>query len=414
MGLHIEKKKWYNQYVVVYFLMQLQGVVGNTVGGFAMENVFSKRGTDQQKLTLERKNVQRIVCVPLFLAALSTFGIFFLHKTELVQLSDKLVIAMAFYAVISVAFSCFAIQLLKRKSKKSELWLFQMLYLIVNTSFLTYISYAFKEGTGSFLPYVLAVFLGACCLLYTKWEYLLCAGIECLFPVMLCLEKTMQPQQAVVIVLAHLLGGAVAFELYKGQKQAEEYRKKYVQEVKTAELDPLTKVNNRRGMLRRVMSVWPALEAANRNVAVMVIDIDHFKKYNDKFGHPAGDACLCRVADTIKRTVKGAPALVSRIGGEEFLVFLHGTDEESIYALAEQIRKNVESMGMPHSEEAKYRVVTISVGVATDRCSEEISFGGLYRRADKELYRAKNSGRNRVGFRSSAFSTRTERRVNVR
>ena len=69
---------------------------------------------------------------------------------------------------------------------------------------------------------------------------------------------------------------------------------------------------------------------------------------------------------------------------------------------------------MLHSEEAKYRYVTVSIGVATDRCSEEISFGGLYRRADKELYDAKNSGRNRVVFRSSDFSTRTEQRVNIR
>ena len=166
--------------------------------------------------------------------------------------------------------------------------------------------------------------------------------------------------------------------------------------------------------MRRVMSVWPALEAVNRSVAVMVIDIDHFKKYNDKFGHPAGDACLCRVADTIKQTVKGVPALVSRIGGEEFLVFVHGINDETAYGLAEQIRKNVESLGMAHSEEAKYRVVTISVGVASDRCSNEISFGGLYRRADKELYRAKYSGRNRVVFRSGVVSTRTERRVNMR
>ena len=386
----------------------------HTVGGIVMGNGFSGRGTDQQKPALERKNVQRIVWVPLFMAALSIFGIFFLHQSELFSLSDKLIIAMAFYAVISVACSCFAIQLLKRKSKKSELWLFQMVYLIGNAGFLTFISYAFWEGTGTLLLYVLSVIFCASCLLYSKWEYALCAGIECLFPLVLYWDKLLLPQQTVVLVLCHVLSGAIAFALYKGQEQAETYRRKYVQEVKAAESDPLTKVNNRRGMMRRVMSVWPALEAVNRSVAVMVIDIDHFKKYNDKFGHPAGDACLCRVADTIKQTVKGVPALVSRIGGEEFLVFVHGINDETAYGLAEQIRKNVESLGMAHSEEAKYRVVTISVGVASDRCSNEISFGGLYRRADKELYRAKYSGRNRVVFRSGVVSTRTERRVNMR
>ncbi len=375
---------------------------------------FLEKGTDQQKLTLERKNVQRIVFVPLFFAVLSVFGVIFLHKSDSSGFSDKLFVAMAFYAVVSAAFSCFAIQLLKRKSRKSELWLFQMLYLIVNTGLLTYISYAFWEGTGSLLPYFLTVLLGACCLLHNKWEYLLCVVIEGVFPFALYFEEVLLFRETAAIVLVHVICGAVAFELYQGQKQAEEYRRKYVQEVKAAELDPLTKVNNRRGMMRRVMSVWPALEEANRSVAVMVIDIDHFKKYNDKFGHPAGDACLCRVADTLKRTVKGMPALVARIGGEEFLVFVHGINAEEAYGLAEQIRKNVEGLGMVHSEEARYRYVTVSIGVTTDRCSDEISFGGLYRRADKELYHAKNSGRNRVGFRGDDFSNRTERKVNIR
>ena len=379
-----------------------------------MGTVFSNNGTDRQTLTLERKNVQRIVFVPLFLAVLSVLGIVFLYKAELFRLSDKLIVAMALYGVSSVAFSCFAVQLLKRKSKKSELWLFQMLYLIVNTGMLTYISYAFWKGTGSVVPYMLTVLLGACCLLYSKWEYVLCVAIESVVPIVLYSEKALLPEQTAVVAAVHVLCAAVAVELYRGQKKAEEYRRRYVQEVKAAETDPLTKINNRRGMMRRVMSVWPALEEANRSVAVFVIDIDHFKRYNDKFGHPAGDACLARVADTVKRSVKGVPALVARIGGEEFLVFMHSVADTGAKDLAEQIRRNVEALGMPHSEEAKYRVVTVSVGVATDRCSKEISFGGLYRRADKALYRAKYSGRNRIRVCGDDFSTGTERRAGIR
>lgn len=379
-----------------------------------MEHVFSKRGTDREKLTLERKNVQRIVFVSPFMAILAVFGIVFLCKSEMVLLSDKSIIAMAFYAVVSVACSCFAVQLLKRKGRKSELWLFQMVYAIMNAGFLTYIAYAFLKGTGSFFLYGFTVVVCACCLLYQPWEYLLCVGIEALFPLALYLEEALLPQQAVMIFLLHLLGGVVALEAYRSRLSAEVYRMKYIDEVKAAEQDPLTKVNNRRGMMRRVISVWPALERANRSVAVMVIDIDHFKKYNDKFGHPEGDVCLCRVASVVKQTIKGMPALVSRIGGEEFLIFVHGLDDEQTYGLAEQIRQNIEGIKILHSEEAKFPVVTVSIGVATDRCSSEISFGGLYRRADKELYRAKNLGRNRVGFRGTVFSTRTERRARVR
>ena len=77
-----------------------------------MGTVFSNNGTDRQTLTLERNNVQRIVFVPLFLAVLSVIGIIFLHKADLFRLSDKLIVAMALYGVSSVAFSCFAVQLL--------------------------------------------------------------------------------------------------------------------------------------------------------------------------------------------------------------------------------------------------------------------------------------------------------------
>lgn len=379
-----------------------------------MGKVFSKNGTDGQKLTLERRNVQRVVFVPLFMAAVAVAGVVFLHRSESYRNSLPLSVAMALYAVISLAFSCFAVQLLKRKSKRSELWLFQMIYMIVNTGFLTYISYGFLKATGSLFVYALSVLAGACLLLYSKGEYALCAGIECLLPLVLYMEAALLPQHMLAIGAVQLLGAVIALQMYAAGQTAEEYRRKYIQEIKTAERDPLTKINNRRGMMRRVMSVWPKLEQAKRTVAVMVIDIDHFKKYNDKFGHPGGDACLCRVADTLKQSVKGMPALVSRIGGEEFLVFVYGLNDEAAYGLAEQIRGNIEGMGMPHSEEAKYRYVTVSIGVATDRCGREISFGGLYRRADKELYHAKNTGRNRVGFRGGVFSTQRERRVNIR
>ena len=379
-----------------------------------MGQVFSKSGIDRQIRTLEHKNVQRILFVTLFTAVLAFTGIFVLHRETRFLFSNLFFAVTAFYGVASLAFSLFAFQLLRRKSKKSEKWLFQMVYMFVNAGFLAYISYCVFACTGSFVVYGFAVLLNSCSLLYNKGEYALCTGIELLMPLGLYMDKALLPQHLWFVVGVHVLGAVVVFELGRGHRMAEEYRKKYVEEVKAAEQDPLTKVNNRRGMMRRVVSVWPALEEANYPVAVMVIDIDHFKKYTDRFGHPGGDMCLCRVADTVRTTVKGLPALVSRIGGEEFLVFLYGMEEEDVFALAEQIRRNIEAMGMPHAEEAKYRYVTASIGVAADRCSEEISFGGLYRRADKEVYRAKNAGRNRISCHSGNISTRMERKVNVR
>lgn len=371
-----------------------------------MRQVFSQNGIGRKKCALERKNVQRMVLVTFFMAAMAVIGI-------VTGIGGAYSVIFGFYGVGSAAFGLFGLHMLRKKSKRSDLWLFQMIYLIANSSVLTYISYLCYKTTGSFMVYGLVIILHSCGLLFHKSEYLLCMGVEAVMPVAIYSESGLSAQQILLVTGFHILGMVVAYERYREYTTAETYRRKYVEEVKAAEKDPLTGINNRRGMMRKVVSVWPALEQNHRAVAVMVVDVDHFKKYNDRFGHPMGDNCLCRVAETLQRTVQGYPALVSRIGGEEFLVFVHGVGDKQVFALAEQIRRNVEELGMPHSEAAKYRNVTISVGVAADYCNSEISFGGLYRRADKELYRAKNLGRNRISCRSGVYLERKERKAGV-
>ena len=169
-----------------------------------MRDGFQVKETGQQKLSLERYNVQRMVFVPLFLGVLAIGGLVFMRRSDAVILSQKISVATAFYAVVSVAFSCFSVQLLKRKGRKSELWLFQMLYVIANTSFLTYISYAVFLETGSVAVYVLAVLAGCCSLLYHAGEYMLCAGIEFLMPLVLYLDEKMMLQQFVYLSVQKL------------------------------------------------------------------------------------------------------------------------------------------------------------------------------------------------------------------
>lgn len=374
-----------------------------------MNRSCSGTGKGSKESALERKNMRRIFFVTLFLTVLAAAASLIIRMSDTEASFQSASVAVTVYAVVSAAFSCFAFQMLLRKSRKSELWLFQMVYVIVNTSFLTFISYCAWEYSGSLLVYCFVVFFNSCSILYYKGEYALCAGIELLLPFALLVEGVCQPWDGIIVSVAHLLAGAVAFGFRKVYCLAEEYRRKYLAEVKQAERDPLTKSKNRRGMMRRVMSVWPLCEEKKLPVAVMVVDVDHFKKYNDRFGHPAGDACLCRVAETIQATVKELHGLVARIGGEEFLVFLSGLGEETVYDTAEQIRRNIERLNIPQAESEKYRYVTVSIGAVADHCSSEISFGGLYRRADRELYRAKCSGRNRVSFRESGISTKKVR-----
>ena len=239
-------------------------------------------------------------------------------------------------------------------------------------------------------------------------------GIEAVLPLILLVKKSVVPEQCFGIVAAHILAGFIVYELYRDVQLAENYRRKYSLEVKTAERDPLTGLQNRRGMTRQVESVWPHCERMRQSVAVKVIDVDHFKKYNDRFGHPQGDVCLRKVAEVLRATAKRKSDLTARIGGEEFLVFLYGMEEHQVLFLAEKIRQGVANLQMPHSEEAKYKYVTVSIGVAMEQCGADVSFSGLYRRADKELYHAKNTGRNRISFHRGENSTQRERNIGGR
>nr|MCR5154025.1 GGDEF domain-containing protein [Lachnospiraceae bacterium] len=132
-------------------------------------------------------------------------------------------------------------------------------------------------------------------------------------------------------------------------------------------------------------------------VGVILIDIDHFKAYNDTFGHPEGDVCLQKVAASLASTVKkfGKEGIVSRIGGEEFLIFLYGYKKEMFYNIAETVRTDVENLRLKHAT-GPNDVVTISLGLNIERAKPETNLQVLYDKADKLLYKAKESGRNRV------------------
>src|SRR5207245_1507147 len=125
-------------------------------------------------------------------------------------------------------------------------------------------------------------------------------------------------------------------------------------------------------------------------------DVDHFKHYNDRYGHPAGDACLRRVAETMAAVLKRPGDLAARIGGEEFASLLPETDAPEAAALAERIRASVRALAIPHESAGSADRVTVSLGVATLSAAGEATAEMLYRTADANLYRAKQAGRNCV------------------
>ncbi|TRX03522.1 diguanylate cyclase [Candidatus Methylobacter oryzae] len=163
-------------------------------------------------------------------------------------------------------------------------------------------------------------------------------------------------------------------------------------------LDALTGIPNRR---RFDEALATELKLAIRNaksLSLLMIDIDHFKQFNDYYGHSAGDECLKMVAAELSKSVLRPRDLVARYGGEEFVAILPGTDRLSALQIAERLRKNIQKLGLPHAYSGAGSVVTISVGAATQaKITKNFLPQMLRDAADKALYMAKGR-RNRVCF----------------
>ncbi|PIE25196.1 MAG: hypothetical protein CSA60_01535 [Neptuniibacter caesariensis] len=166
--------------------------------------------------------------------------------------------------------------------------------------------------------------------------------------------------------------------------------------ARSARVDGLTQVNNRGEFERNIEMEWRRAQRSKRNLSLIMLDIDHFKTFNDGYGHLAGDGCLRTVAQTIKGSIHRVQDMVCRYGGEEFAVILPETDQEGATIIAEKIRKAIASLKIGHKRSTTADTVTISAGVACLNPSKEGSPHELIALADKGLYLAKEQGRNRV------------------
>jgi diguanylate cyclase (GGDEF)-like protein len=166
-----------------------------------------------------------------------------------------------------------------------------------------------------------------------------------------------------------------------------------VQLLDIARVDPLTQLFNRRYQGEVMASVWERAEREPTCVAAILLDIDHFKRYNDSYGHLQGDTCLKVLSAAVQHTAQKAGALAFRFGGEEILVLLNGVDASQARALAKALHASVAALDMPHPAIGEGARVTISLGIAA-ATAPLISTTALIGAADRALYAAKGAGRN--------------------
>jgi len=162
-------------------------------------------------------------------------------------------------------------------------------------------------------------------------------------------------------------------------------------------IDGLTGVANRRRFDESLQAEWRHCRRGTGPLTLIMIDIDHFKRYNDRYGHQAGDACLQRVAAVIKGSLGRSHDLVARYGGEEFVCLLPDCSPAGAARKAEALRQAVAALGIPHETSSVAATVTVSLGVATCIPDANASADQLLAAADAALYAAKTGGRNRVG-----------------
>jgi diguanylate cyclase (GGDEF)-like protein len=165
-----------------------------------------------------------------------------------------------------------------------------------------------------------------------------------------------------------------------------------------AQRDPLTGTKNRRVFDEHLELLWQQAVVNERSLAILLVDIDHFKAYNDFYGHQAGDHALRQVAQTIQKSVRRPLDILTRYGGEEFAALLYDADGEQAREIAERIRVTVGELNIEHRASGPFSRVTISIGVAAIVPTAERSPRGAVQLADQALYAAKVQGRNRVEF----------------
>lgn len=184
--------------------------------------------------------------------------------------------------------------------------------------------------------------------------------------------------------------------LLREKLQARGMRAENEQLSQISNSDPLTGIANRRAFDTRFAQAWRSAVEQSRPLALLLIDVDHFKLFNDTYGHAAGDECLRAVATALDRTTRDNGDFAARTGGEEFTIILANADIHSARAIARRIHVAVAALAIPHDASPTHGFVSISVGIAACSPADGGSPADLFKKTDHALYAAKAEGRNRT------------------
>ncbi len=221
------------------------------------------------------------------------------------------------------------------------------------------------------------------------------------------ITKPFQAEEVLARVKTHLTIRRLQQEL-EARKQELEARKQELEvrkqelEARNRELaslvnkDGLTHIANRRYFDACLQQEWRRLTREKNHLALIFIDLDHFKNYNDHYGHQAGDDCLKHVAHVFERVATRPSDVAARYGGEEFVILLPNTNLQGAEHIAEKIREALRQLNIPHAQSTVSSSVTCSMGIACIIPNQDFSADTFVAMADEALYLAKSQGRNQI------------------
>ena len=233
-----------------------------------------------------------------------------------------------------------------------------------------------------------------------------CFAIPVVLPIsirMMMVGDRMHFVMGLMMVIFGLAMLATSAQVHRLFRDSEKLRRELFSSIEVEQaleylvrLDSLTGIPNRRLFEEELSKEWARAKRDHAPLSLIMVDIDHFKEYNDLYGHPAGDLCLVDVAQAMHHALSRPGDVVARIGGEEFAFLLPQTDLSGAIAVAEQIRERILALNLPHEASPVASHVTLSFGVSSSELDSASSPAELIRTSDIALYEAKRCGRNQI------------------
>lgn len=347
----------------------------------------------QVKMRMEWENMKRMVGISLFFAILfSAIWISLLYRQHETISQWVLGIAMFISVMSQIAFGSYGFWWMQQRNRQEAKKITTCYWLATSITFGSCMLLAKTTWEVTFYLFLLILELALIPLL-SRRKFLFSVGTQVLLSIVLLIQGSLDVEHWLYTLAVCSLCGIISRQQYSAHLRKFEDGCRLSNVQNQAETDSMTHLLNRRGLERRLTTIWPICERQGMSVAVIMLDIDHFKKYNDAFGHGKGDDCIQAVAEKLIENTPRKSDYAARVGGEEFLIFLSGITQDDAIKWARKCKESIESMQIDQASDNFLPFVTVSMGICHASMKERKEFWELRNEADRCLYLSKENGR---------------------